>query len=147
MIEALLRQQSALPLARMLAKPGARQLIRYAIAGFCVTQFAAAIYALLAIVFHVDPLLANVVSTACGVIVGYGVHDRWSFAGGEARNDVTKVARFLGSTLLGFAVNSLWVWALVTTLHFPPLAPVPLMMFATPWISFFVNRYWVFKAA
>jgi hypothetical protein len=29
----------------------------------------------------------------------------------------------------------------------PPLAPVPLMMLATPWISFLLNRYWVFRAA
>ena len=28
----------------------------------------------------------------------------------------------------------------------PPLAPVPLMMAATPIMSFLLNRYWVFKA-
>ena len=148
MIATLLREQPAFAgLNRLLEKPGARQLIRYAIAGFCVTQFSALIYSVLAIAFHVAPLLANVASTCCGVVVGYVVHDRWSFAEGEARNDVAKLARFLMATMLGFAVNSLWVWLLVTTLRLPPLAPVPLMMFVTPWVSFFINRYWVFKAA
>jgi putative flippase GtrA len=148
MITALLREQPALAgLNRLLEKPGARQLVRYAIAGFMVTQFSALIYSVVAMGFHVEPLVANVISTLCGVVVGYLVHDRWSFAGGAAANDAGKVARFLIATLLGFAVNSLWVWLLVTTLRFPPLAPVPLMMFATPWVSFFINRYWVFKAA
>jgi putative flippase GtrA len=148
MIAALLREQPALaPLSRLLERPGARQLIRYAIAGFCVTQFSALIYSVLAMAFHVAPLMANVASTACGVVVGYVVHDRWSFAEGEARNDAAKVARFLMATMLGFAVNSLWVWLLVTNFRLPALAPVPLMIFATPWVSFFINRYWVFKAA
>ena len=32
-------------------------------------------------------------------------------------------------------------------LQLPPLTPVPLMMFVTPWISFLLNRHWVFRAA
>jgi len=43
----------------LLLRPGVRQLARYAIAGFCVTQFAAAIYAALAMVAHIAPLKAN----------------------------------------------------------------------------------------
>jgi putative flippase GtrA len=39
------------------------------------------------------------------------------------------------------------VWFLVSTLHLPPLAPVPFMILATPWISFLLNRHWVFRAA
>jgi putative flippase GtrA len=148
MIGVSLREQSARDaIGGLMARPGTKQLIRYAIAGFCVTQFSALIYSILAMFAHVAPLMANGCSTACGVIVGYLVHDRWSFADGGADNDVAKLGRFLATTLLGFAVNSLWVWLLVTRLHFAPLAPVPLMMFATPWVSFFINRYWVFKAA
>ena len=51
------------------------------------------------------------------------------------------------SSGLAFAINSLWVWLLVSNLHLPPLAPIPLMMGATPLMSFLLNRYWVFKAA
>jgi hypothetical protein len=35
----------------------------------------------------------------------------------------------------------------VTMSRLPPLAPVPLMILVTPWISFLLNRHWVFKAA
>jgi putative flippase GtrA len=129
------------------ASPGARQLIRYAIAGFCVTQLAAAIYSALVLLFSMHPLEANVASTACGLAIGYAVHSRWSFAGGSADAEHAKIVRFLLSSLLAFLVNSAWVFLLVSVMHLPPLAPVPLMMFATPWLSFLLNRHWVFRAA
>jgi putative flippase GtrA len=131
----------------LLAKPATKQFIRYVIAGFCVSQFAALIYSTLTLFVQLEPLKANVVSTACGVTTGYLVHNYWSFAEGTARNSPSKMARFLTSAFLAFVVNTAWVWLLVKVLRFPPLAPVPFMMFATPWVSFFVNRHWVFKAA
>ncbi|MEO7277678.1 MAG: GtrA family protein [Sphingomicrobium sp.] len=131
----------------LLLRPAARQLIRYAIAGFCVTQFAAAIYATLAMTAHVAPLTANLMSTLCGLVMGYMVHSRWSFASGSATCEYGKIGRFLLSSLLAFLVNSLWVWLLVTRAQLSPLAPIPLMMVATPCASFLINRYWVFRAA
>jgi putative flippase GtrA len=146
MISALLDDRY-LRIRQLLAKPATRQFIRYILAGFCVTQFAALVYSAQTLFLHVAPLEANVVSTACGVTTGYFVHNYWSFAEGTARNDPAKLARFLTNALLAFLVNTAWVWLLVTLLRLPPLAPVPLMMFVTPWVSFFVNRHWVFKAA
>lgn len=134
-------------LHEILMRPAARQLLRYAFAGFCVTQFAACIYAALVTFAHVPAFRANMMSASCGLLVGYIVHSRWSFAGGTAPTEHGKVGRFLLSSSLAFAINSLWVWLLVTNLHLPPLAPIPLMMGATPLMSFLLNRYWVFKAA
>jgi putative flippase GtrA len=134
-------------LANLLAMPATRQLIRYAFAGLCVTQFAAAIYSGIVLFLHVDALLANVMSTSCGLGVGYLVHSRWSFAGGAAANDGLQVGRFLIASLCAFLINTTWVWLLTKVLQLSPMAPVPLMMIATPWISFLLNRYWVFKAA
>jgi putative flippase GtrA len=135
-------------LSRVLAKPGAKQLVRYAIAGFCVTQFAAAVYSALVLFLHVNALQANVVSTGFGLCAGYLVHSRWSFAGaGGGAAEHAKVGRFLLSSLVAFIINCAWVWLLVSILQLPPLTPVPLMMFVTPWISFLLNRHWVFRAA
>jgi len=145
MISSELRRR--LPFAYLLAKPGAKQFVRYVIAGFCISQFAALIYSTLTMFAHVAPLASNALSTACGVSLGYVVHNYWSFADGTAPNDPSKLARFLTSAGINFAVNSTWVWLLVSFLRLPPLAPVPFMMFVTPWVSFFVNRHWVFKAA
>ena len=134
-------------LADLLAKPAARQLLRYAFAGFCVTQFAAAVYSGMILAFATHPLVANCISTAFGLCAGYVVHSRWSFAAQPDGGEGLQVARFLLASLIAFCINSLWVWLLVLTLGLSPLAPVPLMMLVTPWISFLLNRHWVFKAA
>jgi putative flippase GtrA len=133
-------------LANVLAAPAARQLIRYAVAGFCVTQFAAFVYSTCVLWLAVPPLKATVISTACGLFVGYAVHSRWSFAGGGRESEQAKMLRFLVCSLLALLANMTWVWLLVSVMHLSPMAPVPLMMFGTPWISFLLNRYWVFRA-
>jgi putative flippase GtrA len=140
-------EQRSPRLARVIATPAARQLIRYALAGFCVTQFATCVYSTAVLLARIEPLMANVLSTACGLCAGYLVHSRWSFAVGATGNEESQVGRFLLASFLAFLVNATWVWLLVKMLRLPPLAPVPLMMFATPWISFLLNRHWVFKAA
>lgn len=143
---------SSLPYSRverlvgLLAMPATRQLVRYAIAGFCVTQFAAAVYSALIYFLAIDPLQANSLSTLCGLVAGYLVHSRWSFAVGGSAHEHLQVGRFLLASLLAFLINSFWIWLLVRTLHMSPYAPVPLMMLATPCISFLLNRYWVFRA-
>jgi putative flippase GtrA len=136
-----------IPLSSLLARPGARQLVRYVIAGLCVTQFAAAVYSALVLFARVDALQANVVSTSCGFCAGYLAHSRWSFAGGAAAPEHAKIGRFLLTSLLAFLINSAWVWLLVSAMRLPPLTPVPLMMLVTPWGSFLLNRHWVFRAA
>jgi putative flippase GtrA len=133
-------------LANLTAMPATRQLIRYVFAGLCVTQFAAAIYSGAVSIVRLDPLLANVVSTACGLMVGYLVHSRWSFAADPSATEGWQVGRFLLASFFAFLINSMWIWLLTRVLHLSPMAPVPLMMLATPWISFLLNRYWVFKA-
>jgi putative flippase GtrA len=130
-----------------MALPATRQLIRYAFAGLCVTQFAAAVYSALVLFLNADPFIANTLSTGCGLCAGYLVHSRWSFAVGAATGEGWQVGRFLVASLFAFLINSTWVWLLTKALHLSPLAPVPLMMLATPWISFLLNRYWVFKTA
>lgn len=147
MIRADARHGYAAQVLALLANPATRQLLRYACAGFCVTQIAAFIYSGLVFYAHVVPLRANMISTGIGLCIGYLVHDRWSFAGGAAKNEPGKVVRFLITSAVALSVNSAWVWLLVNRLHLSPLAPVPMMMFVTPWVSFFVNRHWVFKAA
>ena len=147
MIAAKLLEQRAPKLATLLEMPATRQLLRYAFAGFCVTQFAACVYSALVFFVRLEPLIANALSTACGLCAGYLVHSRWSFATWGERSGAWQVGRFLLASGFAFVVNTMWVWVLVKKLHLSPLTPVPLMMLATPWISFLLNRYWVFRAA
>lgn len=130
----------------LLALPATRQLMRYAIAGFCVTQFAAGIYSAVIFLFEIDPFKANFFSTAFGLVAGYLAHSRWSFGVGGSDSESLQLGRFLLASFLAFLVNSFWIWLLVKIMHLSPFAPVPLMMLATPCISFLLNRYWVFRA-
>lgn len=133
-------------MANLLTISAGQQLIRYAIAGFCVTQFATGIYSALIYFGRLDPFLANSLSTVCGLCAGYLAHSRWSFAVGGSDNEGLQMGRFLLASLIAFLINSFWIWLLVRVLHLSPLAPVPLMMLATPCASFLLNRYWVFRA-
>ena len=132
----------------LLASQAFGQLVRFAIAGLGVTLFAAGVYLAAATAFHVLPLLANTISTGCGVVVGYLVHSRWSFrASGEqggGEREAAMAARFLLAAAGAFALNSFWVWLAVHAFHLPSWTPVTGMIFATPLASFAVNRYWVF---
>jgi putative flippase GtrA len=127
------------------ATPGTKQFVRYAVAGFGVTQFAAGVYASFAVVLHFNAFVANCLSTVSGLAVGYWTHSRWSFAAQPGGDDLFQLPRFLVASALAFVLNSAWVWLLVSACRLPALAPVPLMMLVTPWMSFLLNRHWVFR--
>ena len=128
----------------LLAHEAVVQLLRFAVAGLGVTLFAAGIYLAVAVEFGVPALIANTISTLCGVTVGYVVHSRWSFRAGG--NHATQVVKFLVTSGAAFALNSFWVWLAVHALKLPAWTPVTGMIFATPLASFAANRYWVFAA-
>ncbi len=133
----------------LLAHEAVGQLIRFAIAGVGVTLFAAAIYLTVATRFGVAPLIANTISTLCGVGVGYLVHSRWSFRAGNGDNggdERAMVVKFLLAAAAAYALNSFWVWLAVHALGLPAWTPVTGMVLATPLASFAANRYWVFAA-
>ena len=130
---------------QLLAHPASRQLIRYIIAGLFVTWLATSVFSAL-VWHHVDPYLANTGSTGVGLIVGYCVHSRWSFKGGRNDSETLQLGKFLISAGIAFAINNFWIWLTVKQLGLSPLAATPLMMAATPILSFLLNRYWVFKA-
>ncbi|GLR47601.1 GtrA family protein [Sphingomonas astaxanthinifaciens] len=130
---------------QVLAHPASRQLLRYIVAGLLVTQFAALIYSAL-VLQHLSPFIANIGSTACGLVAGYTIHSRWSFKGGRKDSETLQLGRFMTASGVAFAINNFWIWLTVHALGLPPLAPVPLMMAATPVLSFILNRYWVFRA-
>lgn len=129
----------------LLAHEAFAQLLRFAVAGLGVTLFAAGIYLVVAVEFGVPALIANTISTLCGVTVGYVVHSRWSFRAGDG-DHAAQVLKFLLAAGGAFALNSFWVWLAVHALKLPAWTPVTGMVFATPLASFAANRYWVFAA-
>ena len=122
-----------------------RQAMRYGIAGLGVTFFQIAVYNLLAGLVDLRPLVANTIGYGLALIVGYGIHSRFSFEGHGTRDSVARsAARFVAASLIGFAINSFWVWSFTARLHWRDWTPSVPMLCVTPAISFWLNRRWVF---
>jgi putative flippase GtrA len=93
---------------------------------------------------RLDPNLAWFIGFIGAAIVGYALQSRFVFAASQ-QSKVTSGSRFVAVALVGLAFNSFWVWSLVSVLHLPTWAPIPLILLATPVITFCLNRFWVFR--
>jgi len=122
------------------------QVMRYGIVGVGVTLFQIGIYNLLIGAAHQQPLIANTLATGAAMVVGYSIHSRFTFDGhGERPSEWRAICRFIVSNgIVGYAVNSFWVWLLTGALHLSPHWPSVPMFCVTPAILFVLNRKWVF---
>jgi putative flippase GtrA len=122
------------------------QLLRYGVVGVGVTLFQIAIYNLLIGAGHQKPLVANTLATIAAMCVGYTIHSRFTFSGhGNRESEWRAIYRFIITNgIVGFAVNSFWVWLFTTALHLSPHWPSVPMFCVTPAILFLLNRMWVF---
>lgn len=123
----------------------AAQLVRYGVVGVGVTLFQIGLYNIGLGAWHMAPLIANTVATAVTMLVGYTIHSRFTFEGhGSGASAARTGSRFFVANMIGFAVNSLWVWLFSAVLHWSPhLASLP-VFFVTPALLFWLNRKWVF---
>ena len=132
------------------ADPEARaafgQLVRYAIIGALITIGGQAIYYALAETRTTSPLAAIAIAWIIGVVVGYFAHGWISFAGHGSRDDhkVTGT-RFVTVNIVGYLLNSFWVWLLVERLGGPTWWPILPNIALTPLMTFWLHRYWTFR--
>mgnify|MGYP003575012567 CR=1 FL=1 len=122
------------------------QLVRYGLTGGFITALGAALYWITATFLGVHPLIANVLAYLLCVTVGYVLHSRWSFRGHGGRDNVARrTSRFFLVSLVSFGLNSVFVWILTgPLLDGPTWWPVVPMLFVTPFVTFALNRRWVF---
>jgi putative flippase GtrA len=121
------------------------QMIRYGISGVGLTLFYSLIYLVALDFAKIAPLIANGVAFAFTVFAGYLVHSNWSFRDHGTRSaPALNTARFLIVNILGFALNSFWVWVIAERLALSPRLPLIPIVLITPWLSFWLNRRWTF---
>ena len=135
---------------RALADPQQRaallQLIRYAFIGAAITAGGQAIYYALAESRTTSPLVAIAIAWIVGVIVGYFAHGWISFAGHGARDDHAGMSlRFVAVNLIGYAINSFWVWLLVDRMGGATWWPIIPNIALTPLMTFWLHRRWTFS--
>lgn len=134
---------------RVVADPEARatffQLARYGVIGALITAGGQAIYYGLAETRTTSPLMAISIAWIVGVTVGYFAHGWISFAGHGTRDDHGRMgSRFIAVNLIGYALNSFWVWLLVERLGGPTWWPIPPNVVLTPLMTFWLHRRWTF---
>ena len=135
---------------RALADPEQRaaliQLVRYGLIGAAITTGGQAIYYALAESRTTSPLVAIAIAWIVGVIVGYFAHGWISFAGHGTRDDHAGMSlRFVAVNLIGYAINSFWVWLLVERLGGATWWPIIPNIALTPLMTFWLHRRWTFS--
>lgn len=120
------------------------QLIRFVITGGLVTVLYAAIYWPLA-TYVMNPNLAVVVAFLIATWAGRYAHGAISFRGHGQRSKRT-ARRFFIVQLLGFFMQQMFTWVLVTGpfFHGPTWWPLVPAVFVTPLVTFWLNRAWTF---
>ena len=122
------------------------QLVRYGITGLLASVVNIGIYHVLVVRAAMHPNLAWAIGFAGAVVTGYLVHGQWSFRGHGGRDrPALRFARFVIVSLIGFGLNSLWVWLFVEHMDLPIWAPYPPVLCVTPLLVFWLNRQWVFE--
>ena len=133
-----------------LADPEARaalgQLVRYGIIGLAITALGQAVYYILAESGTTSPLAAIAIAWVVGIVVGYFAHGWISFAGHGERDDHAAIGlRFVVVNLVGYLLNSFWVWLLVERLDGPTWWPILPNVALTPLMTFWLHRSWTFR--
>jgi putative flippase GtrA len=119
------------------------QMVRFALTGGLLTVLVAAGYWVVATPLHVEPMLALTLVFLFFTGIGYVLHSRFSFKGHGDRSPV-RTLRFFVVNILGFLSNQFFVWLLVKHLGGPTWWPVLPILFVTPFLTFALNRKWVF---
>ena len=121
------------------------QMTRFAMTGGLLTLLVAAGYWIVATPLGVEPMLALTLVFLFFTGIGYVLHSRFSFRGhGSREGSAKRTIRFFIVNSLGFLSNQFFVWLLVKHLGGPTWWPIPFIVFVTPFLTFALNRKWVF---
>lgn len=121
------------------------QLVRFGLTGGLLTVLVAAGYWIAATFLGVEPMLSLTLNFLVFTALGYFLHSRFSFRGHGARDRAAaRTIRFFTVNTIGFLANQFFVWLLVKQLDGPTWWPVLPILFVTPFLTFALNRRWVF---
>ena len=119
------------------------QLIRFGLVGIGLTLLYAAVYWPLA-TYVMWPVFAVIIAFAVAVTVGFFLHSRWSFKGhGKEETAGTKL-QFLAVQTTGMLLNAAFTWICTDLWQLATWTPLVPAVLITPFVTFFLNRWWVF---
>lgn len=119
------------------------QLLRFGVVGLGSTLLYAAVYWPLA-TYVMWPVFAVVIAFVVAVTAGFFLHSRWSFKGHERTEDARTKAQFFVVQTAGMLLNAAFTWVAVDLMHGPTWWPLVPAVLVTPFLTFALNRWWVF---
>jgi putative flippase GtrA len=122
------------------------QYARFGIVGAAATLVHVLVYAGLIELLGAAPLVANTLGFAVAVNLSFVGHRGWTFRDQEKGDAGRSLLRFWIVALLGFALNTLIVWAITGPLGLAYGWAIPLMVGATPLATFTLSKAWAFRA-
>jgi putative flippase GtrA len=126
-------------------RPLLMQFVAFGIVGVGATLVNIAVYYAGVKGFGASPNVSWTAGFLVALVVSYTMQRRFVFSASGERSVAASSSRFFMVALLGFALNSLWVWAMVTRMGLPTWSPLPLVLFVTPAVTYCLNRFWVFR--
>lgn len=120
------------------------QLLKFGLVGLLATAVHAATY-LIAVLKDVAPLAANAGGFCMAFLFSFVGHWRWTFIQ-SAMPARRAFAKFLLTSLIGFASNGVLTWVSTDALHLPSASALVGILFVTPLLVFFLAKHWAFAA-
>lgn len=138
-----------------------KRFVKFGIVGVLGTVTHITLFNVLLLVFHLPPLVANVIGFSTAVIQNFTLNRKWTFPETRSRSFLPQLGKFAVVSVLGLIINS---FVLLTVSHFleqfwnsliadPHLAHIINQNFAlavaigvTLFWNFFVNRLWTFRS-
>jgi putative flippase GtrA len=120
-----------------------RQLLRFGVVGGLSTIVNSVLFVVIVDFLKILPILANLIAFLSAFLVSYFGHSWWTFE--NIRHSSERFMKFLTMSLVGLGINSSFVWILMHAMHQSVYIATLPMIFVTPALLFFINKFWVFK--
>lgn len=121
-----------------------RQIIRFVGVGGIATLLHSAVYSSLLALFTVSPYFANTAAYVVAVLFSYFGQKKITFANHSVVSQFAFL-RFVGVSLFGFLLNSIWIFVVVTLMKQNAFYSLLGIAFLTPAATFFLLKLWVFS--
>ncbi|MGI6230779.1 MAG: GtrA family protein [Tractidigestivibacter sp.] len=122
-----------------------RQLISYALFGCVCSAADVAVFWCLTSFFGLEPLVANVISVACGLTLSFYFNRRYTFKVSD--NPGRRYVMFIGIGLCGMCVQELVIAALTTCEGFSSLLAKLCALVSAGLLQFALNRTITFRSS
>ena len=134
---------------RALVAPGLADLLlqygRFAVVGLGATLLHVLVYAGLIELLAASPLLANTLGFAVAVNLSFVGHRHWTFKGESPADARRSLMRFWLVALIGFLLNTAFVWLVTGPLGLAYGWAIPLIAGVTPLATFALSKLWAFR--